>query len=73
MKNNYFQIFFAVIFYSIVITSSIANDAFNFDVIEIEIKENGNKFFGKKGGVVTTEDGIIIKAKNFIIPKIQIF
>ena len=65
MKNNYFQIFIAVIFCSIIITSSIANDVFNFDVIEIEIKENGNKFFGKKGGVVTTEDGIIIKAKNF--------
>jgi LPS-assembly protein len=65
MKNNYFQIFFAVIFFSILTTSSIANDVFNFDVIEIEIKENGNKFIGKNGGVVTTEDGIIIKAKNF--------
>jgi LPS-assembly protein len=65
MKNNYFQIFFAVIFCAIVFTSSNANDEFNFDVDEIEIKENGNKFFGKNGGVVTTEDGTIIKAKNF--------
>ena len=27
-----------------------ASEIFNFDVKEVEIKENGNKFIGKKGG-----------------------
>ena len=36
-----------------------------FDVKEVEIKENGNKFIGKKGGVAKSVDGTIIKAENF--------
>ena len=48
----------------------IANEQFNFNVTEIEIKENGNKFFGKKGGVATTDDGLLIEAKEFEYDKI---
>ena len=43
----------------------IASEIFNFDVKEVEIKENGNKFIGKKGGVAKSIDGTIIKAENF--------
>ena len=42
-----------------------ASEIFNFDVKEVEIKENGNKFIGKKGGVAKSVDGTIIKAENF--------
>ena len=42
-----------------------ASEIFNFDVKEVEIKENGNKFIGKKGGVAKSIDGTIIKAENF--------
>ena len=48
-----------------------ANEQFNFNVTEIEIKENGNKFFGKKGGVATTDDGLFIEAKEFEYDKIS--
>jgi LPS-assembly protein len=65
MKNNFYLIFFAWIINLIFITSIFSSETFNFDVTEIEIKEEGNKFFGKKGGIVTTDDGTIIKAKNF--------
>jgi LPS-assembly protein len=65
MKNNFYLIFFAWIINLIFITNIFSSETFNFDVTEIEIKEEGNKFFGKKGGIVTTDDGIIIKAKNF--------
>ena len=47
-----------------------AQDQFNFDVTEIEIKENGNKFFGLKRGSITTDSGLVINADKFIYDKI---
>ncbi len=47
-----------------------AQDQFNFDVTEIEIKENGNKFFGLKRGTITTDSGLVINADRFIYDKI---
>ena len=47
-----------------------AQDQFNFDVTEIEIKENGNKFFGLKRGTITTDSGLVINADKFIYDKI---
>ena len=40
-------------------------DQFNFDVTEVEIIENGNKFIGKKRGEITTNEGIVIEADEF--------
>ena len=37
---------------------------------EIEIKENGNKFFGLKRGTITTDSGLVINADKFIYDKI---
>ena len=37
----------------------------------MEIIEEGNKFIGKNGGTVTSEDGTVIKAKNFEYDKIK--
>ncbi len=48
-----------------------ANEQFNFNVAEIEILENGNKVIGSNGGNVTTDDGLIISANNFIFDKIE--
>ena len=66
---NKFKILIFIIF---IFQSNIllAQDQFNFDVTEIEIKENGNKFFGLKRGTITTDSGLVINADKFIYDKI---
>ncbi len=61
-----------LIFITFIFQSNIllAQDQFNFDVTEIEIKENGNKFFGLKRGSITTDSGLVINADKFIYDKI---
>ena len=48
-----------------------AKEQFNFNVTEVEILENGNKVIGSKRGDVTTNDGLIISANNFIYDKLK--
>ena len=50
---------------------SYSNESFNFNVTEIEIKNNGNKFIGKNKGIATSSDGTKIQANNFEYNKIQ--
>ncbi len=69
MRSNFIHFVKIFILSLAVISSSIADEVFNFDVTEIEIKENGNKFIGKKGGEAKTNDGISIKADNFYYDK----
>ena len=66
---NKFKILIIII---IIFQSNIllAQDQFNFDITEIEIKENGKKFFGLKRGTITTDSGIKIDADEFIYDKI---
>ena len=64
MKNNIFKITLILIA-NLFIQNVCYSDQFNFDVTEIEITENGNKFIGKKRGLITTEDGIEIDANQF--------
>ena len=66
---NKFKILIVII---IIFNSSIllAQDQFNFDVTEVEIKENGNKFFGLKRGTINTDSGVVIDADKFIYDKI---
>tara|TARA_B100000989_G_scaffold257336_1_gene206850 strand:+ start:5609 stop:8218 length:2610 start_codon:yes stop_codon:yes gene_type:complete len=45
-------------------------EQFNFDITEIEIKENGNKFLGLKRGTITTNNGIVIDADKFMYDKV---
>ncbi len=61
-----------LIFITFIFQSNIllAQDQFNFNVTEIEIKENGNKFFGLKRGSITTDSGLVINADKFIYDKI---
>ena len=46
-----------------------ANEQFNFNVTEVEIQENGNKFLEKKEAA-TTDQGLKIKAEEFEYDKL---
>ena len=46
-----------------------STDQFNFDVTEIEIIEEGNKFIGKHRGKITTDNNVKIEADEFIYDK----
>jgi len=45
--------------------SAQGTEQFNFDVTEIEILENGNKFVGTNRGKITSSDGVEIEADKF--------
>ena len=45
-------------------------ESFNFDITELEILENGNKFVGNEKGTITSDDGVIINADKFEYDKI---
>ncbi len=64
MKNKLF-IIFVIIFFNSVIFKANSTESFNFDVTEIQISENGNKFIGSKRGSITSSNGILIKADQF--------
>ena len=65
MKNNLKFLQFIILFYFFYLNLSVASEVFNFDVTEIEITENGDRFIGSKGGLAKSLDGTTIKAKNF--------
>ena len=72
MKNKFIiKIFFIFLYFFIFISSSKGNESFVFDVTEIEITENGNKFLGKKKGTAKSENGVIIFAENFEYDKLK--
>ena len=71
MINKFKFIFFILSFIYVFINYSFSSEIFNFDVKEIEIIDNGNRFLGKKGGTAKTIDGITISAKNFDYEKIK--
>ena len=71
MKSKLKQILLIFIFGYLVSQNAYSTDIFNFDVSELEIINEGNKIIGKNGGTVTSEDGIVIKAKNFEYDKIK--
>ena len=64
MKNNILIIIGFLIFY-FSIFNAYGENQLNFDITEIEIVENGEKFIGNKRGTITSSDGIIIKANRF--------
>ena len=71
MKNKILLtfVFFCLNFFSIGLSN--AQDQFNFNISEIEILENGNKIIGSKRGEVSTNDGFVIEADNFIYKKVE--
>ena len=64
MKNKIFKFAF-IIFFLIVPVSSNSQEQFNFDITQIDILENGNKFVGTKRGTITSNNGIVINADEF--------
>ena len=54
-----------VLISNLFILNAFSNDQISFDVTEIEISDNGEKFVGKKRGKITSSDGVIIKANRF--------
>ena len=71
MKNKSYYFFLIFILCYFINISAHSEDIFNFNITELEIVEEGNKFIGKNGGTATSEDGTIIKAKNFEYDKIK--
>ena len=71
MINKLLYIFLILILNIITSSSIYATEVFNFDVTEVEITEEGNKFIGKNGGTATSDDGTVIKANNFEYDKLR--
>jgi len=70
MKNKFLKLL-SIIFSLVLIFSNVyAQQVFNFDVSEIQIKENGNKFYGNKRGTVSSTDKILITSDRFEYNKI---
>ena len=68
---NIKKIIYSLFFLSIIISHANSNESFTFNVAEIEIVEEGNKFLGKKGGTAVTENNVIIYAENFEYDKLK--
>ena len=69
MRNKFIKYLYVISFIFLILEKSHSEEIFNFDVTEIEILENGNKFIGKKGGTAKSNDGKTIKAENFLYDK----
>ena len=70
MKNKSLLLFSILLIIQTFTFKLMASEVFNFDVTEVEILDDGNKFLGKKRGTATNEDGTVITADNFIYDKL---
>ena len=64
MKNNLLKKILIFIFCLFTLNANSSDD-FNFDVTEVQILDNGNKFIGTKRGTITTSDGVSVDADQF--------
>ena len=64
MKNK-FKIYTVFIIFFLINLEAKSQDEFNFNVTEIQILDNGNKFIGNKKGEIFSNSGIIITANQF--------
>ena len=69
MKNKFQLIYITIIISLFYISPIYSIDQFNFDVTEIEIIDEENKFIGKERGIITTDNNIKIEANEFIYDK----
>jgi LPS-assembly protein len=70
MKNKLKNFVFIFFCFFLLCKSVNSNEAFVFNVTEIEILENGNQINGYKGGTATSKDGSIITADKFFFNKL---
>ncbi len=64
MKNNIIKLL--IIIYSFFgVLKANSSEQFNFNVTEIQILENGNKFIGTKRGIVSNNVGVEVDADYF--------
>ena len=54
-----------ILFFYFISFFANSEEQFTFDVTEIEITENGNKFIGKNQGKIVSNNGVIIDANEF--------
>ena len=64
MKNNFVKLFI-IIYFLLSLLSAQSSEQFNFDITEIQILENGNKYIGTKRGIISNNDGVEIEADYF--------
>jgi LPS-assembly protein len=69
MKSKFLNYLFLLVWIFFSFSYVNANEAFTFNVAEIEILENGNKINGTNGGKVISDDGSTIAGKNFFYNK----
>ena len=70
MKNNILiVILFSVFLNLLFFFPTIADDQFDFDITNIEIKDNGNKIYGYNRGTVNTNSQIKFEADEFYFNK----
>jgi len=65
MRNNFKKKIIFIFLFFLISIHSYGNEQFTFNVTEVEIKENGNKFIGLKKGTATSNNGTIIHANTF--------
>lgn len=65
MKNKIFKILITILIILVIPNISNSVDEFNFNITEIEILENGNKFRGTKRGKIVTDNSLSIEADEF--------
>ena len=71
MKNNFIKIILIIIF-SLSLYQYSFSENFKFNVTEVQVYENGNLIKAIKGGTVTTDNNIVIKADNFEYNKLTL-
>ena len=64
MKSKISKFIYLIVF-SLLSFNVNSSEQFSFDVTQIDILENGNKFIGNKRGTITSNDGIVINADKF--------
>jgi len=71
MKNNLKKIIVnSILIIFFLISNTYSKEQFSFDITEIEVSDNGNKFKGLKRGFATSDNGLIIEADIFEYDKL---
>jgi len=68
MKNKFYK-FGLILFLFLFCFKANGVEQFNFNITEIEIIENGNKYKGIRRGEISTPEGIVIIANEFLYDK----